>query len=440
MATEYDVAVVGGGIAGLIAARDLAEQGRRVVVLEARDRLGGRLYQDCFPGTDTKVELGGTWVMPRLMDEIGREAERYGWDIAGSDVGPLAFQWIADGKICDSLPIAGDDIYALERALFEIGRDARRIDCTTPRDLQDLGDLDVSVAEYLGRMALPDNVYKLICAYSRIGAGADEADWSALMALSLIAAFDNSPIGWFAAVTTKFTDGTNAVIGDLERELGKLGVDIRLSCEVVAVEQNEANGVTIVTRGADDVRARAAVIALPITVWSKVRFDPPLAAAKTQAAQASHVGRMTKVWIKVDNVDRAVSSFGIDATFLLLQTEYFTPGCHILVGFVSPPASLDTGDDAAILRAVREHLPEADVVATTLHDWNEDPFSLGTWMASRPGQLSTSARGLLVPEGRLAFAGSDIATKWIGWMDGAVETGRMAAQVILAKLHSEVIA
>ncbi len=74
--------------------------------------------------------------------------------------------------------------------------------------------------------------------------------------------------------------------------------------------------------------------------------------------------------------------------------------------------------------------PDARIVATDAHDWNADEFSQGTWMAYRPGQLTRFHSAFQETEGRLAFAGSDLALGWAGWMDGAVETGaRAAAQV-----------
>ena len=69
---------MGGGLAGLVAARDLTEAGRRVIVLEARDRLGGRVWTTTLSGTDVDVEFGGTWVHPQTQPAVAAEIERYG--------------------------------------------------------------------------------------------------------------------------------------------------------------------------------------------------------------------------------------------------------------------------------------------------------------------------------------------------------------------------
>src|SRR5688572_23569767 len=82
MTNATDVIVIGAGFAGLVAARDLGERGYRVVVLEARDRVGGRTWFRELPGSGRKVELGGAWFDPNDQPQIREEADRYGIAIA----------------------------------------------------------------------------------------------------------------------------------------------------------------------------------------------------------------------------------------------------------------------------------------------------------------------------------------------------------------------
>jgi monoamine oxidase len=356
------------------------------------------------------------------MKEVGREIERYGWQLTGSEVGPLKFLWQFGNEDKDAFPIASEDRYAFERALFQIGFDARRIDTTRPRDEQDLADLDISVADYLKRLNLPQRVYDVIAAYARIGSGAAVEDWSALMALSLVAAYDNSPYAWFASVTTRFRDGTAEPVATLAAAADT----VRLNSIVTSIEQTPSK-IAVTLESGERFTASVGVLAVPVTLWSTISFSPPLNEAKRYAAVRGHAGRMGKIWIMVDNLDEDISSFGGDTDLLLLQTEYRLPGRSILVGFASPPNQIDISDHEAVVRAVHQHVPSANVVASFAHDWNTDPFARGAWAATPVGQLSHHATGVRSPEGRLTFAGSDIAMRWMGWIDGAIETGRLAA-------------
>ena len=96
----YDVVVIGAGFAGLVAARDLIEAGRTVVVLEARERTGGRTYSSTFPGTDVVIDFGAEWFDPRRHHFLAAEVTRYGARFVEADKGG-ANRWFLDGRHAD---------------------------------------------------------------------------------------------------------------------------------------------------------------------------------------------------------------------------------------------------------------------------------------------------------------------------------------------------
>jgi monoamine oxidase len=97
------------------------------------------------------------------------------------------------------------------------------------------------------------------------------------------------------------------------------------------------------------------------------------------------------------------------------------------MGFSAEPR-VELADQAAVARAVHAHLPGVEVVTTAGHDWVTDPFSKGTWLSVPPAWFSDGTfDALREPEGRLLFAGSDIAAEGAGWIEGAVASGRDAA-------------
>src|SRR4051794_30190905 len=136
-----DVIVVGGGLAGLVAARDLAEAGCSVRLLEARDRFGGRAWAAPFHGDGRLVELGGGWFDTDLQHPLRAEVERYGVRGGPAPPHPRARR-VTGGELRAGLPVpleAGGDLERIIVAINEAGRGS-------------LSGLDVSVAEWLGRL------------------------------------------------------------------------------------------------------------------------------------------------------------------------------------------------------------------------------------------------------------------------------------------------
>ena len=114
-----------------------------------------------------------------------------------------------------------------------------------------------------------------------------------------------------------------------------------------------------------------------------------------------------------------------------LATEYVLPEGALMVGFGISPDEIDVLDEASVEKAIHAYLPDAEVVSIDVHDWNDDEFANGTWMAYGPSQVTEYGPGLAESEGKLFFAGSDIATGWTGWMDGAIGSGQQAAREVI---------
>src|SRR5947208_1123502 len=113
---RYDAVVIGAGFAGCIAARDLTERGNRVLLLEARDRLGGRTYSTKFPGTDVDIEMGGQFFLPGVHVDLEREMERYGVEtVCVGD--PDSYPTIVHGtRNPGPFPVPVEQMFDLERA------------------------------------------------------------------------------------------------------------------------------------------------------------------------------------------------------------------------------------------------------------------------------------------------------------------------------------
>jgi monoamine oxidase len=428
VAPDFDAIVVGGGFAGVRAARDLGDAGRSVLLVEARERLGGRVWTRPFEGREALIELGGTWVSTDVHPYTAEEVERYGFELKVSHAGEVDTRWNLGGELIHGFPLEGEEIYDLERVLFETIRASHRIEIDVPRDRQDLADLDVSVAEFFDRFDPLPRVREFLYMWAGLGSGALPTEWSMLTALSLIAAMDNSVYGWYGAVTDAFEGGISGVV---ERMAADSGARVELSTPIARIEQ-DADAVRVSAADGRAWSAAAAVVAVPIALWPEIEFHPPLPADKLEPARLNHPGRMKKTWMVVDGIPDDLYASGWGTDFVQLFPEDTEADGLVAIGMCAPPSAMDPSDPRAVEAAVRQFAPAARVLATDAHEWSRDPFAKGGWYVPPPGVLSASHSALGRPEGRLSFAGADVAVRWIGWIDGALETGARAAREAMA--------
>ncbi|MEV0735107.1 NAD(P)/FAD-dependent oxidoreductase [Streptomyces sp. NPDC050549] len=422
----YDVIVIGAGFAGLTAARDQRDAGRSVLVLEARDRIGGRTHYDYLEGLDQKVELGGTWVVPGYQPHVAREVARYGLEYTTSPE-PENFAWHFKGNLTKGgFPVPFDEIPELEGAVALIIEESRRIEFGKPFEEQGLEDLDIPFSQWLKDKGIEGTTKELFNSYGAglcFGIGPD--DVSALHVISWVAGCGNSAWNLFNGPTIKLAKGTASLYGAMAE-----GLDVRLSSPVARIEQ-DGDTVTVTTVAGETFTARAAVVAVPLNTWGRVDFEPALSAGKQQFAQERLAGRDVKLWVQARGVPRHFASLAWGTPLEWLSTEFERDEGSIMVGFgYEEGDKIDPTDRASVERAVKTLVPEAEVIAWWSEDWNGDPYSLGTWTAYRPGQITRLAADSRKPEGRLVFANADVAVGFSGWIEGAIESGSSAASAL----------
>ena len=424
-----DVIVIGAGLSGLVAARELGTRGLAVTVLEARDRIGGRVWlqRDALRGLD--LDMGAAWVAD-VQRHVWAEAERYG--VAREhDALPASVRWRFGGERDDrALPVDVADLGELERAVAALLGAARRHDADRPPDAQGLEDLDVPASEWLAALGLAPRVHALLDFWVSACASARTADASMLDFLRWISAADHrvwahleaAVLGW------RFPAGTAALYEAIAADVSG---EVVLGAPVSAVEQDGA-GVTVTTAAGDRRTAARAVVTVPIGVLPSLAFAPPLADAKRRAGERNHAGQGVKAWVLARGVPEDLCAMG-QGTLLDFAGAMAT--CRdgvLLVCFGPSAADLDVTDDAAVAAALRELAPEADVVAVHAHDWVGDPYARGTWAVLRPGQVHEAWSALRAPEGRVHFAGAHTALHWPSFMDGAIESGHRVAEEVAA--------
>jgi monoamine oxidase len=417
---DADVVVIGGGFAGVTAARELREAGRRVVVLEARDRIGGRTWYREIPGTGVWAEYGGMFFSRATQPHLAREIERYGIAVT-SPSEPEVFGWIrgtqrstgmdAIREVQASLGASG-----MKQALEEVAEAFRRGSRT------DLGAVDVPADGWVDALGADAEAADYLRAFLVAMGGSTLDRCSVLPLLWDMVELDYTPIDVFLDLGELFTDGTKSLIDAMAA-----GLDVRFGSIVTRIAHDD-DRVTVSLADGSTMTAPAAVVALPLNLWADVAFDPPLAEPKRAAAARRHPGEVSKVLAIVRNAPATYLGAGwgtpINAGFV---TKPAGDDAHLFMGFSVQPR-VDLADREAVTSAVNAHLPEAEVVETAGHDWIGDRFSSGTWLSTPPTWFSDGTfEALTVPEGRLSFAGSDIAREGAGWIDGAIGSGIEAA-------------
>ncbi|HEX3298742.1 MAG TPA: NAD(P)/FAD-dependent oxidoreductase [Actinomycetota bacterium] len=423
---DADVIVIGAGFAGVAAARDLIEAGHRVVVLEARDRIGGRTWYRQIPDTEVWAEYGGMFISRETQPSLAAELTRYG--IGVTEPGePETIGWVrgdhreegvgAIDRIREQLSHSSltDALDQTAKAFASEGREA-------------LAQLDVPSAGWVDGLHAPEEAADYLRSFLAAMGGAKVEKTSILPLLWDMIELEYTPVDAYVDLGELITDGTKALIDAMAH-----GLDIR-SGSVVASVSTDDRGVTVTLADGSRLEAPAAIVALPINVWADVAFDPPLAAPKQRAASERHPGEVSKVIAIVRGAPAGYLGAGWDTSVNAGFVPKPSDGEQLFMGF-SVQDRVDLSDDTAMTDAVHAHVPDAKVVRTTGHDWITDPFSRGTWLAVPPTWFSDGTFDQLrEPEGRLLFAGSDIAGEGAGWIEGAVGSGREAASVAAALL------
>lgn len=449
--SRADVVVVGAGLAGLAAARAIRAAGRSVVVVEARDRVGGRTEAGRLADGQW-IELGGQWIGPtqdrmyELIAELGLATiPTYNdGDIVFSLRGRAGRLAGRKGAVPRLNPFAIAD---LVQGTVRFARLARRVDLDRPWATPDAAVLDgQTFRTWVQRnLRTPQGraYFELYC----------EAVFSAgLSDLSLLHALFYTRSGTDMDTLMAVDRGAqqDRVAGgswQVSRRMAD-GLDVHLSSPVRSV-QHSATGVRVTTRDGTSYDAHRAVLTLPPTLAGRLDYDPVLPSWRDQLTQKLPAGSVVKVYAVYPTPFWRTAGLngqaGSDRGPVKVTFDNTPPGYDrgILMGFIEADdgrhwtrRSPDERRAAVVDCFVRYFGPEAaEPLEYVERDWMAEEFSRGCYGAHfAPGVWTSYGEALREPIGRLHWAGAECSPVWNGYMEGAVRSGEATAAQVLARL------
>jgi monoamine oxidase len=387
--------VIGAGLAGLVAADELAAADWEVTVLEARDRVGGRTWSRRLANGAT-IEMGAEFVLPGNTEVLAL-AERLGLGL-----------WDKGMRYGRREPRGGApvDPAAFAAGVAEVGRALDAIEGAP------------TVRELLDSLAIDPAAREAMLARAEISSAAP-ADEVPATALETLAHVDDQPAPSVAG-------------GNQGLSLG-LAEDVRLGDPVVRVEWDDA-GVVVTTAADHRLEAERCVVAVPASVISRIEFAPPLPERKRDAHGAVRYGHAAKLFVPLAEVAPPSAVMNVPERYWCwTATGDGGEPMPVVSCFAGSPAALErlevaTGpgrwlESLGVLRPDLALEPDGAALST----WDDDPWVSAAYSIAPRAEVTAA---LIEPLGPLAFAGEHTAAAHHALMEGAIRSGRRAARLV----------
>jgi monoamine oxidase len=445
---EVDVCVVGAGYAGLTAARRLTEAGRSVAVLEARERVGGRIWTEHLPD-GSAVDRGGAWLGPShdaafgLAREVGVSTYRT-W-VKGHHL------LIGDGRIRrykGLIPkISPLAVVSIALAQLQVNRMSKRVPLEEPWSARRAAEWDsTTVASWLTRTGIRTQLARDLFEMAVRGLMTGDLEDTSFLHLLFLVRGHGSIDTLFSIEGGAQENLVDGGAGSIARRVAEeLGDSVRLGAPVRSIAQRsdrvlvEADGVS--------VTARRVVVTVPPALVLDIAFDPPLPSDRSELYRKSVAGPETKTLVVYDEPFWRGDG---------LSGQSAEPGSAAEVTIDASPnsgapgvlACFSFGNVAERLRSEHAETERRKAVVAALASrfgakaaspehvietaWWTEPWTKGCSMAHLPpGVLTRYGPLIRQPFDRVHWAGTETSTRSHGAVDGAIRSGERAAAEIL---------
>jgi monoamine oxidase len=451
--SHYDCIIVGSGLAGLMAARNLTRGHSNVLVLEAQDYIGGRMFGK-YIATNQYIDLGGQWVGPTqdrflaLLDEY--KISRFPSPLHGKTVliyqgKRFEFSGFFQGVFQGDRPdIAEEDWQDAMNAWSRFEKLAQSLSLTPPDNRPENQYLDrQTFAQWIKENTTTEFGHwyfsYMVRAVGFLGpAEPDEVSLLHVLWGHRCASQAEHP------EAELIHDGAGQIPLKIASELeGK----IRLNEPVIAISHTATE--VEVTTLQNSYKARYVVVAMPPYQAGKINYNPPLPPIKQQLTQRYPMGTLAKLLISYETPfwrEKGLAGVGMGTTeWIELFADSSDPrsGKGVLATFVMGDryhrwVNLDDAQrKTVVLSDLAKYLGEEALSPTTfdIQDWPANQWVGGGYAGFMPpGVWTRFGQNMAEPFHRIYWAGTELAHRWAGFFDGAVRTGEMAAEEILTKL------